>query len=68
MNIFTNVRANTMHDDKNHSNFDFIFSNPMFKSTPTYGSQYMMMSHSKGYDTHEDIILAGNLRIHVPCT
>lgn len=33
MNIFTNVRANTMHDDKNISKFDFIFSNPMFKST-----------------------------------
>jgi hypothetical protein len=34
MNIFTNVKANTMHDDKNISKFDFIFSNPMFKSTP----------------------------------
>jgi hypothetical protein len=35
---------------------------------PTYGSQYMMMSHLKGYDTHEDIIHVGNLRIHVPRT
>lgn len=26
------------------------------------------MSHSKGCDTHEDIIHVGNLRIHVPCT
>jgi hypothetical protein len=33
MNIFTNVKANTMHEDKNPNNFDFIFSNPMFKST-----------------------------------
>jgi hypothetical protein len=28
----------------------------------------MMMSYSKGYDTHEDIIHVGKLRIHVPCT
>ncbi len=34
MNIFTNVRANIMHDDKNPNNSDFIFSNLMFKLTP----------------------------------
>jgi hypothetical protein len=67
MNIFTNVKVNTMHHDRSPSNFDFhIFPTQCLNQHPIYGSQYMM-SHSKGYNTQKDIIHVGNLKIHVPC-
>ncbi len=65
MNIFTNVRVNTMHHDWNPSTFEFhIFPTQFLNQHPTYGSQYMI-SHSKGYDTYKDIIHVRNLKIHV---
>jgi hypothetical protein len=67
MNIFTNVRVNTMHHDWGPSKFEFhIFPTQFLNQHPTYGSQYRI-SHSKGYDTYKDIINVRNLKIHVPC-
>ncbi len=67
MNIFTNVRVNTMHHDWSPSKFEFhIFPTQFLNQHPTYGSQYII-SHSKGYDTYKGIINVRNLKIHVPC-
>jgi len=67
MNIFINVRVNTMHHEWSLSQFEFHIFPTLFQNQhPTYGSQYII-SHSKGYDTYKDIIHVRNLKIHVPC-
>ncbi len=65
MNIFINVRVNTMHHDWSPSKFLFHNFPTQFLNRHTYKSQYMI-SHSKFYDTYKDIIHVRNLKNHVP--